>query len=694
MKKKKFFLQGLYAGITLATIFWLSELMFCVGGGLLSFVTHRQFPWVDFGEILRALPVYLLFCTGAGTLLAGICQNLFLIYSGLLGLGVGLFEWVGRGEGTMRLLWGVPWAHPEVWAVVLFFFGFLGWSSLRQKKVEEIKRDALSIFLTMSLLLLFAQTLRFELQTSSLLEWMLQDGEKFERLWISGILWGLSFVSLLSFFLVRKGMGNFLKMRKITQVIFSFSLLTSLLGYLPRVLPVPSSEKPNIVLIVLDTVRADHLSSYGYPKKTSPFFDQLAKEGVLFEEAKTTSYWSLPSHASLFTGLLPSSHGADAETFKLQEDYQTLAAHLRAQGYRTVGFSENGIVGQLTGLHRGFDQLVELWTNEHRSLATRIEANLQHLHPASAPNLNLLFRHWLPHEKHRPLFLFVNYIEAHRKYKYHPGVSESFWSEPWSLKDIESLEQTATAFLYFTGKLTYSEKDLRLLSDLYDGEIAYLDQHVKELVETLRQNGVLDNGILIITSDHGEYLGEHGLVSHVLCLYEEVLRIPILMWYPRKIPAGRIQETVQLTDLAPTLLELAGLKPLEGIDGRSFVPLLRGEAWVSSPVIAEQSRPILWMELLKRWLPQADFSTFDYSSTSFQEGNYKVIFSSHRPPELYDLNKDRRETHNLYETFRDHPILNHLKDYLARREERKVTASTFSESPKERMRILKSLGYL
>lgn len=696
MNRKEIVSRGLEAGAMLAVTFWFTEFFSYMVYGAVSFLIHRQSIALDLGDSARSLPAYLLFCIGVGIFIAAFCRRLSYVYTGLLMVGVSLFEWASRGQGALRILGGSPWVRREIWTLGLVFFGILWGIHLRRMSDEEIKREGFSSFLVTSIFLVEGQHVKTALRFIPAFRAPLQPAGLFEVLGY-GVVLGFAFLSVYGFFWVRKRIRFFVRLEKIRNTVLLFSLGASFLAYCPPVWPAAFPDRPNIILLILDTVRPDHLSSYGYFKKTSPSFDRLVREGVLIEGTKSTSHWTLPAHASLFTGFFPSQHGATWETLKIQKTCKTLAEHLRAQGYRTVGFSANPWVGELTGLDRGFDQFVELWRYDRRSLATRIRTRMMVQNPYAAPHLNLLFDYWLRYQNpldQRPFFLFINYVDAHSKYEWHPGISESFFSRPWSKKDIQSLQQDAP--LFFAGKLKYRKEEFQLLSDLYDGEIAYLDHFLGELIGELRQRGILDRSILVVTSDHGEYLGEHGLINHMAGLYEEVLRVPFLIRYPGRLSGSKIHAAVQLTDVPPTLLELAHLPPLEGIEGKSFAPLLfeKGE-WSPHPVVAEQSHLTAWVKAMKRRFHDVDFSSYDYSSFAFQEGTYKVIFSSNHPPELYDLANNEGETRNLYATLQDHPIFDHLATYLAKRKKAKEVASTpHIVNHPATVTALRSLGYL
>ncbi len=672
--------RGVKAGAILAVVYGLSELLVCVG-------IAGRLPVVDFWSVARSFPAYLLVCLGAASFFSLIGDTAF-VYVALSVMAMILFEQASfiKIEGPLQFLLKTP---RSVYLVILFSLGGLLWNALRKKSPVRIETNGIALFCALSTFLLIGEWVMIEKWAGPLLRLAPREAQKDE--WLRGVLGALAFGSTAIFLLIQRGLDGFFAQQRVQKIVFSVFILVGLLGYLPGWLPSLNVGKPNMILVVLDTVRADHLSSYGYSKRTTPHLDQWAREGALFEQAKATSHWTLPSHASLFTGLFPSRHGADAKSYMLRRGVRTLAEHLRSQGYRTVGFSANGMVGEETGLSRGFDELVDLWQEDRRPLAARLVAKTRGYSPLSAPLLNFLLEGYLRHEAHRPFFLFVNFIEPHRDYRVHPGVSEAFYREAWSQEEIEGVDQSHSAWFFIAGKLFYREKELKLLTDLYDGEVAYVDIFLGELLETLRKGGLLDKSILIITSDHGEYFGEHHLVDHESGLYEEAIHVPLLIRYPGQIAARRVPTPVSLVDIAPTLLELAHLKPMRGTDGKSLVPILKGENKPPSPVVAEESVHTRRLRLLKHRFPEVDFSAYDEERASFQEGEYKAIVSSKHPPELYNLRQDPKESDNLFERFPDHPVLKHLAGYLEKRSRTSEQAPSLSP---EKMKFFRSLGYL
>jgi arylsulfatase A-like enzyme len=332
----------------------------------------------------------------------------------------------------------------------------------------------------------------------------------------------------------------------------------------------PSAEArgPNIVLITLDTVRADHLSSYGYPRPTTPHLDSFARRGVLFENAIAPSPWTLATHASLFTGLLPHQHGVDW-AIPLEPGPRTLAEILRSQGYETAGFTANLYYCQGGwGIGRGFsvyeDDSFTLRNNFSVTLAGLAIAQpvYQHLvrydvlSRRDARDLNREVFRWFHHRPARPFFLFINYFDAHDPYWAPPPFDERFGSiSRDAIRHMNSLDGMQT-------ENTLEEEERAAFINGYDNSLAFLDDQVAKLMEVLSASPDWPNTIVIITSDHGEGFGEHGTYGHGWNVYREVLHVPLIIFGPG-IPAGlRIQHLARLHEIFPTVLDLAlGGKP-------------------------------------------------------------------------------------------------------------------------------------
>lgn len=418
--------------------------------------------------------------------------------------------------------------------------------------------------------------------------------------------------------------------------------------------------KPNILWIVMDTVRADHLSCYGYYRNTTPNIDRIASEGILYENTFSTAPWTLPSHASMFTGMFPSKHGADAEHQCLDHNFQTIAEVLSLYGYKTFGYSNNSFaVSYKEYMNQGFDtfEVTKMGKKmKSANLADELKINnarreVQNslLMDDGARRTNEVVKEWISeaHREGTPFFVFINYMEAHLPY--HPP--ESF-ARPYLGGDVslaEAMGVSQDQYGYITGKKQMSDEDFEILRALYDGEISYLDFRMGQLFDYLRELDILDNTILIVTADHGENFGEHNMMDHILCVYDTLLHVPLIIRYPSLFEAGlRVSEQVQLTDIYPTLLDIVGIEwDSKEIQGRS---LLR-ERGGGEPrfAIAEHAVWVLCLEKLKKAYFQFDVSKYTRRLKTIRTEKFKYIWSSDGHDELYNIQQDPGELYNLIE---------------------------------------------
>lgn len=462
-------------------------------------------------------------------------------------------------------------------------------------------------------------------------------------------------------------------------------------------------KAPNIILIIIDAARRDHFSCYGYDKHTSPFIDDLTKESIFFENAYSTAAWTVPAHASLFTGLYPSEHRAQNNNLYLSESIPTLAEILRANGYITIGFSNNMYVGRMTGLERGFDHFDEVWRRyRHRSQLDMLRVGLKrllHMTDRGAAETTDLIINWIKNRtKDAPFFMFVNYIDVHQVchppkefLQRFPGSKYSYWR---MIKFMRAYLNGRVNF--YTGRIKFSEKDWENFKWIYDVSLYYVDYQISKIYECLRQQKLLDNTIFIITSDHGTNLGDHGLLHHEYCLYETLLRIPLIIRYKPLADYRRISQNIQLSDLFYIILELVDIKTKLYKTGRvSIYKLVKGEDF-NLPVFAEWLSPKETLKRLSKMAPNFDFSKFDRDLKSIKMGRFKYIESSDGSHELYDLEIDPSESHNLYERKLNkakelQKVLKEFTSHLIKHE--KFTYKKL-EMDKEVMRRLRSLGYV
>lgn len=384
--------------------------------------------------------------------------------------------------------------------------------------------------------------------------------------------------------------------------------------------PSPSATThPNILLLVWDTVRELNLSLYGYQRPTTPFLQRWAAKGVVFDRAFATSSWTLPSHASLFTGRFPHELSVDFES-PLDGAFPTLAEVLRARGYRTAGFAANPFyTARETGLARGF----EVWQDYRLSpkefllsagavqclLDWRERRDPRRHDPMRAPEVTDGFLSWLDRGNRPPFFAFLNYFDAHLPYYAPPGIVQRFAA--------------------FQGK-----------GQRYDAAIASLDAELERILAGLEARGLLDRTIVVVTSDHGEQFGDHGLFRHANSLYRQVLQVPLVVVAPGRVPAGlRVPFPVSLRNVPATLLDLAGI-PGHPLPGESHTRFWR------DTVVDVQDQPVL-SELTPAPRAPRNYRNTRGELRSLLEGSFHYILNADGTDELFDLQSDPLEVQDL-----------------------------------------------
>lgn len=409
--------------------------------------------------------------------------------------------------------------------------------------------------------------------------------------------------------------------------------------------------RPNIILVVLDSVRQDHLSCYGYFRQTTPNIDRIAGEGIQCTRAYATSCWTLPSHASLFTGLYPSQHRADFDTRYLDPRHPTIASYLKSLGYETICITCNGFISRDTNLANGFDICVDVerLRGGAGSLRGKVIRYLHRLyrdwrHPdRGAQRATQLALNWLDRSNHdKPFFLFLNFMDCHLPYRLRSPMRYRF-TEPGNRRRVDTVPQDP--FAYMAGKISLTEQDFGDLQTLYDGGLFYLDYQVGLIEARLRRLGLDEHTILIVTSDHGESFGERGLADHQYGLYEHLLAVPLILRLPGREMAGRVHHGfVQLVDIFPTLTDI-----LDGKEGGGPVPEFAGTSLFAQPqrdvVLAEYLVPNL--RAFRRRYPKFDVSRYDVALRAIRTERYKLIRRADGGLELFDLHDDPRERVNL-----------------------------------------------
>lgn len=323
------------------------------------------------------------------------------------------------------------------------------------------------------------------------------------------------------------------------------------------------AERPNLILISLDTMRADRLSAYGrIERETTPVLDRLAAEAALFTDCLAPSTVTGPSHLSLFTGQYPTRHGLTENGARARPGY-TLASLLAEAGYETAGFTGGGYLRESFGLAHGFET--------YRARGGPL-ARFKRTFETSLPHA----LQWLKQrDEERPFFLFLHGYDPHCPYEASEASLRPFARVvPAPFDPAGRCGESDYLPLLEEGR--FGERELTHLEDLYDALVAGADRSLKPLVRYLRTSGLLERSILVFASDHGEGLGEHGWIGHGR-LWDEQASVPLFVRFPGGRFAGRYDAPVSLVDVAPTLLEALGLPVPEGVQGESLMPLLRGE---------------------------------------------------------------------------------------------------------------------
>ncbi len=431
-------------------------------------------------------------------------------------------------------------------------------------------------------------------------------------------------------------------------------------------LPPPSPGLPNVLLVVLDTVRAQNLSLYGYQRSTTPNLEKLASTGVVFRRALSTAPWTLPSHASIFTGHDP--HEMQINWQKpLNTHYPMLAEELRGYGYLTAGFVANlGYCSYEFGLDRGFihyeDYILSATELVRSSALARaiVESEVfrkmtghwgywDRLPRKNAAAITSSFSTWLDRTNGRPFFAFLNYIDAHDPYLPPEPFTTRFGPEPpWRDSSIINRWKGAQADI--------SPLEARAEIDAYDASIAYLDQHIGLLFYELRKRGLAENTIVIITADHGEHFGGHGIFSHADSLYLQLLNVPLFISYPLRVPAGeRVLQPVSLRDLPATIMDLIQVEDGYHFPGNS---LLR--YWDGRPHSVGATRPIL-SEVRKSALARKGLPNSEGNMQSLIAEGLHYIKDGDGREELYDYERDPLEKRDLSATQKGRAMLERFR---------------------------------
>ncbi len=464
-----------------------------------------------------------------------------------------------------------------------------------------------------------------------------------------------------------------------------------------------------VILIQGDTLRTDHLDVYGYERPTAPTLRRLAEDGALFRHAITPTSWTKAATPSIMTSLYPTTHGVHQIPDRLPASATTIAEVFRQAGYATVSFASAAFTGAFTNLHQGFEELHEA------------ESTVGRAGPAGGTSKTAReyvdrLMEWLDDHRDVPSFVYLHFFDPHSPYEpYRPY--DTMWADPNGreqyLRAQEVLKRfIGTPFLADRGMATRDElveagldpdAYIRFSKDWYDGSIRGMDTELARLVERMQELGLGDRSVIAFFADHGEEFHEHGRMWHGQSVYGEMVRVPLILWGPGRVPKGvNVEEPVELLDVMPTLLEYAGLPVPQGVQGRSLRPLLSadgrgggvaaaGSEWKRRPVIAEKQ-------------PQGGTGhPLETECYAIVDGDWKLIHNVARPPEapeyeLYDFYKDPLDQKNVAAQHPD--VVERLGKQLEgwKRMATEAKLKPDSEGTKgmtaEQLEQLRSLGYI
>lgn len=443
-------------------------------------------------------------------------------------------------------------------------------------------------------------------------------------------------------------------------------------------LPAAAPGSPNIVLIVLDTVRADHLGFHGYGRDTTPQLDRIARNAVWFDEARATAPWTLPSHASLFTGRW--HHEMEISAYKkLNTNHPMLAEFLQDHGYATAAFVANTFnCNSAYGFDRGFARYEDFHQNHRVSFLEALNSTellrnfFQHAGLAyglgldpdygrkDAATINRDALAWLARDHGRPFFVFLNYFDAHDPYVLPDGARPKFGPSAPTPEQSSFLRYWA-----WVDRRNLSPEQVNLARDAYDDGLAYLDDQIGRLFDELGRRKLLDNTLVIITSDHGEHLGEHRLFGHAKSLYRQEMHVPLVLSGLPRMPRGKkIAAPVSLRDVPATIFDLLGFldqSPFPGASlARFWTPGAATEPRMSEPVLGETFQRTTVSRNLNR-SPAMRGPMY-----SLCAGRYDYIVNGDRQEELYDFVNDPGEESNLAGDAQSSTVLERLRGALSR----------------------------
>ncbi|MEQ1503743.1 MAG: sulfatase [Myxococcota bacterium] len=431
----------------------------------------------------------------------------------------------------------------------------------------------------------------------------------------------------------------------------------------------PTVHHPNVVVVLWDTVRADHTSLYGYERPTTPHLDRLAASSRVYDRAYAPGMWTVPSHGSLFTGLPTSSHGAKVGWLWLDGHHWTVAEQFRASGYATFAWSSNPYLSDQTNLLQGFDTVRYAWRGteaERCAVATAAkllpEDRSVEVAPGwvasghgdgwpkrlvaykdAGPVLVASFLDWVDQRPApEPFFAYLNLLEAH-----HPRIPSRAARDAVADPDTVARALATDGSLFrimaaMEGRASFSDDELAAIRATYDAALWDLDAATATLIDGLAERGLLDDTIVVVTSDHGENLGDHGMFDHRWSLHQSLVHVPLLIRYPAAVPPGRASAPVSTGDLYGELVALAGISA-PNLD----YPLHRLGA--SATVFSELEAPTPRLPEIRAAFPDLARDRWARRFQAIFDGPWKYVRGSDGSAGLYDLDADpgERTDHHL-----------------------------------------------
>lgn len=469
-----------------------------------------------------------------------------------------------------------------------------------------------------------------------------------------------------------------------------------------------TNKRPNILMITLDSARPEWLSCLDHAHGVTPNIDRLASDAYLFENCIGPSAWTFPAMSSVFTGMLPTKHGGHDEHLVLDSHYPTIAETLSKHGYDTAAFSDVPYVGPMTRLDRGFRILSNL-RGHQVSFRSRLLKGLGRLHRTMTGQYQKTFEthvvmyetaDWIDQgwDRSKPFFLYVHSDETHAPFlppaRYRKSIAGM------SAGEMHAINQDKQLFV--AGERPMSGEELGKLRDLARAETAYVDEWIGWLLDRLTGWRLLDDTIVIIAADHGENFGEHGLLRHGLCLYDTLLRVPLVIRVPGLEQSRSVRSMVQSIDLYPTLMRLAEIdddQVSRELQGTDLIAQTEKNQFAAK-AISELYRPAtgLWERKVPHFMP-AFRKRFDRVLRAVRTNSHKFIWSSNGEHELYDLQRDPGETHNIARTeptlaVQLHGELDLWLESFAHAHPQVSSTSSDAESDERVMERLRDLGYV